>query len=492
MVLLLEDKRHTVATINSQTLLGPVWRSGSQTGFDMNSGSNNQQDAGPATEEKAEQLEKILHSRSLQNSESLRALLQYVARRVIEGRDSQVKEYTIAVEVFGRSQDFNASTDSLVRVQAKRLRDKLKEYYETEGKSDRVLIDLPKGHYTAVFSYIDLQEPAAPVVSSPLEDDQAASPMARRAQLAAGDKRITAVLTGLVVVLAVVVTVLGNSNRVLRKQATQVDGDHAAPSYGPLWEPFIGSAMPAMLILSNPPVFKFVNPVDPEILARNSVELTPQQSSKLADTLPEGILSKQDSNYRLMLSAREYTGVGEAIGLYEVAELLRSAGKNPVYKQSRTVSAEDLKGHNVVLLGSVWSNVWSGKLPVKEDFSYTLNATIENNNPRDGEQHEYKPAFNESGELIKDYALVTVRPAVTSGTIAMVLAGVESEGTQAAAEFVTRKEYVEDLNRRLDQITWDASQPRYYQVLLEADVDNGIPTTISVVAIHPIKAVRKN
>jgi hypothetical protein len=459
----------------------------------LNSANDKSRFEGPATQEMADELERILRSRPLQNSESLRALLQYVGGRVIEGHDSQVKEYTIAVEVFGRSKDFNASTDSLVRVQAKRLRDKLKEYYATEGKSDKVLIDLPKGHYTAVFSYVDRQDPPLNGAAEPPTQISSVPALTPTLPSTATNKRLTAVLLGVVVALTIVVMVLFNSNRSLRIQAAEADSSQVVPSYGMFWEPFIKSTVPTMLVLSNPPVYKFVNPVDPDVLVKNSVELTPQQSSWLAGTLGEEFLTKQQMKYRLALSPREYTGVGEAIGLYQVAELLRSSGKSPMSKQSRTVSADDLKRNNVVLLGSVWSNVWSGKLPVKEDFTFTIKAIIENDNPKDGEQREYRPAFNETtGELVKDYALITVRPGVTNESVVMVLAGIKSEGTQAAAEFVTRKEYLDDLNRRLEQISWGGGAQKYYQVLLEVDVDNGIPTMISVVAIHPLEVARKN
>jgi hypothetical protein len=459
----------------------------------LNSANDKSRFEGPATQEMADELERILRSRPLQNSESLRALLQYVGGRVIDGHDSQVKEYTIAVEVFGRSKDFNASTDSLVRVQAKRLRDKLKEYYATEGKSDKVLIDLPKGHYTAVFSYVDHQNPPLNGAADPPAQIPSAPALTPTLPSTAADKRLTVVLLGVVIALGVVVSVLFNSNRVLSKQAAEADSAQVAPSYGMFWEPFIESRIPTILVLSNPPVYKFVNPVDPDVLVKSSVELTPQQSSWLAGTLGEEFLTKQEMKYRLALSPREYTGVGEAIGLYQVAELLRSSGKSPMSKQSRTVSADDLKRNNVVLLGSVWSNVWSGKLPVKEDFTFTIKATIENDNPKDGEQTEYRPAFNETtGELVKDYALITVRPGVTNESVVMVLAGIKSEGTQAAAEFVTRREYLDDLNHRLEQISWGGGAQKYYQVLLEADVDNGIPTMISVVAIHRLEVARKN
>src|SRR5262252_190242 len=121
--------------------------------------------AEPVKEEKVEQLSRLLESRALHGAENLRSFLQYITSRAIEHQEGQLKEYTIATDVFGRTKDFDSRTDSVVRVQAKRLREKLKDYYDTEGKSDRVLIDLPKGHYNVVFSY------APPKVIAPIEPE---------------------------------------------------------------------------------------------------------------------------------------------------------------------------------------------------------------------------------------------------------------------------------------------------------------------------------
>ncbi len=103
-------------------------------------------------EQKLEQLEKVLHSRTLQNSESLKAFLRFVVEKTLDDQGVQLKEYTIATEVFGRNTDYDPRIDSVVRVQAGRLRTKLQEYYTTEGKGDSVVIDLPKGHYYPVFT----------------------------------------------------------------------------------------------------------------------------------------------------------------------------------------------------------------------------------------------------------------------------------------------------------------------------------------------------
>ena len=103
-------------------------------------------------EQKIEQLEKVLQSRTLQNSENLKAFLRFVVEKTLADEDVQLKEYTIATEVFGRRSDYDPRIDSVVRVQAGRLRTKLQEYYTAEGKNDQIVIDLPKGHYHPVFN----------------------------------------------------------------------------------------------------------------------------------------------------------------------------------------------------------------------------------------------------------------------------------------------------------------------------------------------------
>ena len=106
----------------------------------------------PGKEQKIEQLERILHSRTLQNSENLKAFLRFVVEKTLADEAVQLKEYTIATEVFGRRTDYDPRIDSVVRVQAGRLRTKLQEYYTAEGKNDQIVIDLPKGHYHPVFT----------------------------------------------------------------------------------------------------------------------------------------------------------------------------------------------------------------------------------------------------------------------------------------------------------------------------------------------------
>lgn len=106
------------------------------------------------------QVDRILTSAAFADAERASKFLRFVVERKLEGRDSEIKEFVIAVEVLGRTSSFDSKTDPIVRVEAGRLRERLTSYYEDEGKADLVLISLPKGGYVPEFS--ERQRPAAP------------------------------------------------------------------------------------------------------------------------------------------------------------------------------------------------------------------------------------------------------------------------------------------------------------------------------------------
>lgn len=98
-----------------------------------------------------EQLNRILRSGLFINSRRLSEFLRYAVSATLKGRKEQIKEYLIGVDVFGRNRSYDPRTDPVVRVEAGRLRTKLTEYYQTEGQTDDVIIELPKGGYVPIF-----------------------------------------------------------------------------------------------------------------------------------------------------------------------------------------------------------------------------------------------------------------------------------------------------------------------------------------------------
>jgi tetratricopeptide (TPR) repeat protein len=105
-----------------------------------------------APEVRAE-LDQILRSRVFIQSHRIRRFLQFIVEESLLGQPHRLKEYPIGLEVFDRREAFDPRVDSIVRVEARRLRNKLEEYYRTDGRDDHVRILLRKGSYMPVFEH---------------------------------------------------------------------------------------------------------------------------------------------------------------------------------------------------------------------------------------------------------------------------------------------------------------------------------------------------
>lgn len=96
------------------------------------------------------QLRKILFSRTFARSERLARFLTFTVEQTLAGRSEEIKEFVIGVEVFDKDAKYDPRMDPIVRVEARRLREKLRKYYETDGKSDPICIEFPTGSYAPV------------------------------------------------------------------------------------------------------------------------------------------------------------------------------------------------------------------------------------------------------------------------------------------------------------------------------------------------------
>jgi len=101
--------------------------------------------------EKQRELARVLASATFLKSPNLARLLDYICTKYFEGTVSDLKEYNIGVEALGRREDFDPTTNSIVRVEVHRLREKLKRFYENEGVRHERMIVLQVGHYVPEF-----------------------------------------------------------------------------------------------------------------------------------------------------------------------------------------------------------------------------------------------------------------------------------------------------------------------------------------------------
>lgn len=115
----------------------------------------------PAEEMKAAAA-RVLASETFRQSEKLAEFLEYVVLQAVTGNQAGLKETSIGVGLYGRQPDYDPKVDSLVRTQARRVRERLERYYREEGSADPVVIEIPRGSYVPVFRRRDVESlPAA-------------------------------------------------------------------------------------------------------------------------------------------------------------------------------------------------------------------------------------------------------------------------------------------------------------------------------------------
>lgn len=140
-------------------------------------------------------LDRVLGSPEFATAARLAAFLRHVVTESLAGRASNLKGYSIAVDVFERPADFDQTTDPIVRVEASRLRRALAQYYQGSGNADPIVIELPRGGYVPSFRRREAMVAPEPAPIEKEEDAPAVAPLPRVTQLPGvlGFRRIIAV-----------------------------------------------------------------------------------------------------------------------------------------------------------------------------------------------------------------------------------------------------------------------------------------------------------
>ncbi len=449
------------------------------------------------TQEFYAQVHRILNSTSFRDAPSSRRLLEYIATCSLQGREEQLKEFSIGIDVLGRRPDFDPKTDTIVRVQVRRLRQKISQYYETEGSHDRVFITIPRGRYMAAFSVV----PPEPVGNSQdaVEDTESVPPISvsdvPNVGASAGSPNPPAtssvqaplpsgwrVRTWLpLLVLAVLCGALGeywiarllhketSSDPVRKLWSAMLEGDSS---------PIIGYPDAVYLLDGTSNMFQFS---DGPIGARGTV-VDPGIALRFASS-PELVARAGPLYYE----NGGYTGTGEIESVAALTALLHDLGFHPRMKRSRDIRADDLKTHHVILLGGSAQNTAVENFKIPGDFEYDYkrgdwSGTIINHRPSSKEETIYSVERDSSTHILKsDYALVSCLPGIDSTHRIIVLGGLDTTGTFGATSYITSKDGSEVLSRAFEN---NYQQP-YFQAVIHVVLRNGYEVfSTQAVAVH--------
>ena len=404
-------------------------------------------------QELIQQADRVVRSGPFRGSEILRHLLTYLAKRAAEGASEPVRVREIATGVFGRSDDFDSQTDSIVRVHTGRLRSKLAEYYLTEGAEDPIIISIPKGSYALSWRYREAVAktleplPPPPVVSGTL--NLAHEKVAHTRTL----------FIGLAVLLVAATAAITWFAMRTARQATDF---RAVPqALRTFWRPFTDSNDAPLVVYSNLRLIGSLDvglrEFDPKIDAQQPV----------LDT---------------------YTTVGEVNGVFEISRLLTMLNQPVRAKHGALLTWDEARDSNLIFIGGPLAQTPLREVPVLTEFEFRNrragipgpSGAILNLHPGKGESSIYFGPQTRPFEF--DYAVVALRPSVNPGHRTLALAGITEYGTQAAAEFVTRADSVRILLARL-KVTSGGQVPMF-EALIRTTVRGGVPIESELVAVH--------
>jgi hypothetical protein len=398
------------------------------------------------------QVERIAHSETLRASDSLRRLLRFLGEKSAAGEADDLKEYSVGVDGLGRPSTYDPRHDAAARIQVGRLRQKLVEYYHTEGKDDDVIIELPKGQFKLVCT-VRARVEAQSVQGEP-------------------SWRKVAIILSVFLILSLIWAIYST----IRLRVTVGQIAQWNPALEELWRPFVVPDRPVVIMIADPLFVQFKGFGTYRELVINTWEEVNTSSTVAA-------IRRALKDPKIERSSR-YTGVSEANASFLLGRTLATHVPHLSLARSSEFSWSQLANNNMVYVGA--ERIIEGQLqslPVQLEFIYDF-AGVRNTHPRVGEPKIFAdPAATLSNPTSEDgesYALISRIPGPAGQGEMQTFVSNSAPARMAAVQLATSPGGARDMIDRLKART--GKVPRYYQMILQVKFKGGIPTETSYVA----------
>jgi hypothetical protein len=382
------------------------------------------------------QLELVLQSSLFCQSRRLSRFLRFVVEQSLAGHAEELKERTLATEVFDRVPTYDSASDPIVRVAAGDLRKRLAQYYVQQAHTGQLRIMLPPGRYRPLFQWPCPSEEAGAASAEYKTTSESEHP-----PIPLTTPRLTSVTRkGLLLgALAFVVTIGVIAALIWGLYAATHRAERGLRSF---WEP-VSTDSTAILCVGN---------FDRELL----VDLK---------------LEERDAVARL-LGGRSVVGPGNLAALTRISGILGEFGKPPSVAMVDAVSLSDLRAAPSVLIG-IFDNPWAARILTGQRFQFVEQTSPEHflwiKDAKQPSQSDWRvDRSTPLPALQRDYALITRVRSPLTGQTDFVIAGISPYGTIAASEFVTRPEYFQQFIDAAPK-GWEK---RDIQIVLSTDLVN--------------------
>jgi hypothetical protein len=370
-------------------------------------------------------LRALLESDAFSGSRRSREFLQYIVAEFLAGRGGAIKERNIATDVFGKGPEFDAQSDSLVRVKAAEVRKRLAQAYKSPFK-EHVRIGLPVGRYEPFFVFAKETPQLLAAVTPKLVHGGTLRGIYRFGAIAA-------------LALAAICALIFIS----RPSRSNLDR---------LWQPLTKSGKAVLISLPSPNLVSW------------------NEHLRLLDSAAAGGKSGAADS-----GEGNYVGVGAAEGAAKFGEQLALRHVSFFLKFGADVSFSDLRQSPAILLGA-FTSPWTMDLTRDLPFHFTNGPDFAIVGIHEPKQY-WKPARGAAGEPRIGYALVSRLLKADSGNAILMAAGIDPHDTQSAVEFLTREEYFDQFAQQADGWT-----SKNFQLVIRTSIHGHTPSSPQLVS----------
>ncbi len=402
-------------------------------------------------------IQRLLASKHFCRSTRLNSFLLYVCRCALEGRGEEITEQQIGIHVFHRSPNYNPGDDNIVRTTARQLRQRLALYYQEDGKSENVRLEIPRGGYHPIFTSVTEEHPEY----DPVRVDSACTMDEPRTARTTNYPIVlpwykSVLWLSLAIAVGVCLTLI--CQRIIRTAALH------RSRLDPLWSALFVPGKTTVFVSGDAGLNMYDN------LAKTQVELGNYISGDYLAT-PE---AQPPNGYSwASLASRRYVSFVDLQLADRMRQIVASRGAQFSIKFARDVHPQDLRGANIVFVGAPTYNPWvemfDNQLNFRLHYDGAHNSMVVlNRKPQAGEPAEYdaSAAAPDDRGYTNGFGYIAFTKTLEGDGRVLMIEGSTVAGVDAAASFLLDDAKMAPVMQKISQNSGGVSD---FEILLAAE-----------------------
>ena len=364
--------------------------------------------------DRSELVQKVADSHSFARAPRLRELFLYIAEQALAGHLEELSEQQIGIRVFGRPEAYNPAEDNIVRVSARQLRMKLKEYFETEGRDLNMTIDIPKGGYLPVFEMRSVISELVPIIPTAVGESTPVGGGRQRGLWLA-----VVALGGICLVLLALL---------LRPKAA-VPGDPKG-----IWTEMFGTSNGRIMFVLTDSALMVTSP-----LMKGPPGLEQYVSGDYLQEVEKQLDSATAKEIGRNLRPRRITSIADVMILTRLVQSHPELARRIEVRHAKDMHARDFSNGSFIMTGGPRSNPWASLFESGLNFHFSGGSVI-NENPRPNESAVYGPFSKE-----RQWSRIFFGRNIGGAQAVVLIAGLEYEGTEGGGDFLLRPTALQEI-----------------------------------------------